>query len=219
MYVRKNIYKMPGISCWWTSKNRRKRNEISRGGRERSSYQKRRYSSRNLHIRSGQLDEEILWNQLWFCLALTFCAKFKIFLPLWLLPFCLPQLCARQFEIFKRISNSVENLKRLGKEKVNKVNIELRLDTLRKNWNTFRENHRIILSQRYESTKNINYFTRDCYGLSEEGFLNSAAYMSTLLEERFRDFLNFFLQDSSLLSYIIFDILNWITCGTRRWHG
>ena len=95
----------------------------------------------------------------------------------------LPQLCARQFEIFNRICNSVENLKKLGKEKINTVNIELRLDTLRKNWNTFQENHLIILSQRYESTENIDYFTRDCYGLSEESFLNSAAYMSTLLEE------------------------------------
>ena len=95
----------------------------------------------------------------------------------------LPQLCARQFEIFKRICNSVDKLKKLGKEKINRVNIELRLDKLRKNWNTFQENHLIIFSQRYESTENIDYLTRDCYGLSEESFLNSAAYTSTLLEE------------------------------------
>ena len=63
------------------------------------------------------------------------------------------------------------------------MNIELRLDTLRKNWNTFQENHLIILSPRYESTENIDYSTRDCYGLSEEIFLNSAEHMSTLLEE------------------------------------
>ena len=94
----------------------------------------------------------------------------------------LPQLCARKFEIFNRICNSVENLKKLEKEKINRVNVELRLDTLI-NWNTFQENHLIILSQRYETTENIDYFTRDCYGLSEESFLNSAAYMSTLLEE------------------------------------
>ena len=95
----------------------------------------------------------------------------------------LPQLCAHHFEIFNRICNLVENLKKLGKKKINRVNIELRLDTLRKNWNTFQENHLIILSQRYESTENIDYFTWDCYRSSEESFLNSAAYMSMLLEE------------------------------------
>ena len=95
----------------------------------------------------------------------------------------LQQLCVRQFEIFNRICNSVENLKKLGKEKINRVNIELCPDTLRKNWNTFQGNHLIILSQSYESTENNDYFTRDCYEFSEESFLNSAAYMSTLLEE------------------------------------
>ena len=31
--------------------------------------------------------------------------------------------------------------------------------------------------------EHIDYFTPDCYGLTEESFLNSAAQMSTLLEE------------------------------------
>ena len=71
-----------------------------------------------------------------------------------------PQLCARQFEIFNRICNSVKNLKELEKEKINTVNIELRLDILRKYWNTFQEDLFIILSRRYEPTEKIDYFTR-----------------------------------------------------------
>ena len=45
------------------------------------------------------------------------------------------QLIGRESELFKRISNSVDNLKKLCKNNINREVLEKRFDRLRKNWN------------------------------------------------------------------------------------
>ena len=95
----------------------------------------------------------------------------------------LSQLIDRQSELFIRISNSIDNLKKLGKDNINREVLEIRLDRLRKNWSAFEENHMILLSKSVVGSENLDYYKNDCYGTTEENFLKSAAYFATLLNE------------------------------------
>ena len=93
----------------------------------------------------------------------------------------LTQFIERQYELLKRIHNTPEKIKKVGKDNLNQELLEARLQTLEKNWKEFQENHTIILSQKFESTSKSEYFVNDCYGVTEEVYINSAAYIARLL--------------------------------------
>ena len=93
----------------------------------------------------------------------------------------LTQVIERQYELLKRIHNTPENIKKVGKDNPNQELLEARLQTREKNWKEFQENHTIILSQKFESTQKSEYFVNDCYGVTEEGYINSADYIARLL--------------------------------------
>ena len=93
----------------------------------------------------------------------------------------LTQVIERQYELFKRIHNTPDNIKKVGKDNITQELLEARLWILENNWNEFQENYTIILSQKFESTSQSEYFVNDCYGATEEGYNNSAAYIASLL--------------------------------------
>ena len=93
----------------------------------------------------------------------------------------LTQVLERQYELFKRIHNTPDNIKKVGKDNITQEFLEARLRTREKNWNEFQENHTIILSQKFKSTSQSEYFVNDCYDATEEGYTNSAAYIAKLL--------------------------------------
>ena len=57
----------------------------------------------------------------------------------------LTQVIERQYELFKRIHHTPDNIKKVGKDNITQELLEARLRTLEKNWNNFQENHTIIL--------------------------------------------------------------------------
>ena len=74
----------------------------------------------------------------------------------------LTQVIERQYELFKRIHNTPNNIKKVGKDNITQELLEARLRTLEKNWNKFQENHTIILSQKFESASQREYFVNNC---------------------------------------------------------
>ena len=93
------------------------------------------------------------------------------------------QLIDRQMELFSRISNSMDNLRKLGKDNINREVLVVRLDMLRNNWKTFEENHLILLSKSVPGAENLDYYKLDYYGTTEENYLKSASYFATLLNQ------------------------------------
>ena len=60
----------------------------------------------------------------------------------------LTQVIERQYELFKRIHNTPDNINKVGKDNITQELLEARLRTLEKNWNEFQESHTIILSHK-----------------------------------------------------------------------
>ena len=54
---------------------------------------------------------------------------------------------------------------------------------LEKNWKEFQENHTIALSQKFETTSKSDYFVNDCYGVTEDGYINSTVYIAQSLKQ------------------------------------
>ena len=93
------------------------------------------------------------------------------------------QFFERQRDMSTRICNSTDNLEKLGEADINRIVVEMRLELLTKCWNTFKTNHLKILSKKSLFAEKTDYFKSDYYGITEEGYLNSAAYMTTLLKK------------------------------------
>ena len=82
------------------------------------------------------------------------------------------QLIDRQLELFNGISNFMDNLKKVGKDSINREVLEIRLDRLRKNWSIFEENHMILLSKSLVGSENLDYYKNYCYGTTEKTIRN-----------------------------------------------
>ena len=94
----------------------------------------------------------------------------------------LTQTIERQLELFNRICNSSANIKKLGQDNITRELLEAKLQILEKNWKEFQENHTFVLSQKFESTSKSDYFVNDCYGLTEDGYINSTVYIAQSLK-------------------------------------
>ena len=95
----------------------------------------------------------------------------------------LTQVIERQFELFNRICNSSANIKKVGKDNVTQELLEAKLRILEKNWKEFQENHTIVLSQKFESTSKSDYFVTDCYGATEDSYINAVVDIAQWLKQ------------------------------------
>ena len=97
----------------------------------------------------------------------------------------LTQTIQRQLELFNRIYNSSANIKKVGKDNITHQLLETKLQILKKkkNWKKFQEDHTIVLSQKFESSSKSDYFVNNCYGVTENGYINSTVYIAQSLKQ------------------------------------
>lgn len=66
-----------------------------------------------------------------------------------------------QHDLHHRISHTVENLKKLDKEKITFTAINMRLEYLETKWKTFRSIHSALIVTQTEELKKHSYFADD----------------------------------------------------------
>ena len=71
----------------------------------------------------------------------------------------------------------------MGKDNITRELLEAKLQILEKNWKEFQENHTIVLSHKFESTNKSDYFVNNCYGVTEDGYINSTVYIAQSLKQ------------------------------------
>ena len=70
----------------------------------------------------------------------------------------------------------------MGKDDITCELLEAKIQILEKNWKEFQENHTMVLSQKFESTSKSDYFVNDCYGITEDGYINFTVYIAQSLK-------------------------------------
>lgn len=75
-----------------------------------------------------------------------------------------------QQELHHRISQIVDNLKKLDKEKITLLTINTRFDALEAHWKSFRVTHTALVSVKIDENKDHTYFANDYYALCEEAY-------------------------------------------------
>lgn len=76
----------------------------------------------------------------------------------------------KQLDIHHRISRTVDNMKKLGKDKITVTVINTRLQLLDAQWDKFQSYHGALLTAQTEEMKSIDYFEKDLYTECEESF-------------------------------------------------
>ena len=74
----------------------------------------------------------------------------------------------KQFALQKRISRTMENMKKLGAAKITKGVINARLDLLEKNWAVFQQAHDELLDVCDAEERILPYFIEDHLTTTEE---------------------------------------------------
>lgn len=82
---------------------------------------------------------------------------------------------ARQSELFTRIGNAVQNLRKLGTAKITRQVIEARLSHLVAYWEKFQGAHSDLIGSVSSEELRLPYFVHDQYGACEEAYLNARA--------------------------------------------
>ncbi|XP_011268073.1 uncharacterized protein LOC105258504 [Camponotus floridanus] len=88
-----------------------------------------------------------------------------------------------QHELHHRISRVVENLKKLGKEKITLVTINTRLESLESNWKSFQTTHSALIAAAVEAEKTLDYFVTDYYDLTETAYFENKDTLLTLRQD------------------------------------
>jgi len=75
-----------------------------------------------------------------------------------------------QTELHHRIGRIVENLKKLGKDKITPLTINSRLELLETHWKSFQSSHSSLISAQTEELRSHAYFTEDFYEQCETAY-------------------------------------------------
>lgn len=85
-----------------------------------------------------------------------------------------------QVDLHHRISRVVENLKKLGKEKITSCSVNSRLDLIEAQWKAFQTSHAGLVAAQTEELKSHMYFEDDYYDLCETAYLSNKDELLTL---------------------------------------
>jgi hypothetical protein len=90
-------------------------------------------------------------------------------------------LVRQQEHLHHRISHIIENLKKMGKDKITSHTVDARIQLLNEYWKPFVSGHASILATMTEANKNHKYFAEDFYSLGEIAYMSAK---SELLQMR-----------------------------------
>ncbi|XP_076686067.1 uncharacterized protein LOC143378129 [Andrena cerasifolii] len=88
---------------------------------------------------------------------------------------------ADQVKLYHRLSRVYDNLKKKGVAKMTEGSVQARLEMLTSLWEQFSKQHGAIEKQCTEEWARHDYFTKDCFDLAEESFLEQKGYLLDLL--------------------------------------
>lgn len=91
----------------------------------------------------------------------------------------------KQYDLFKRIAKSWENTKKLGKDRLNRHTLELRVQSIESSWEAFRSNHDKLSDARTEEMSELAYFTDDLYSDCEEAYFQGKGNLLELIDKSF----------------------------------
>lgn len=75
-----------------------------------------------------------------------------------------------QTKLQHRISRIMENLRKLGKEKITPIAVNRRLKTLEALWTSFQSSPSLLICAQTEEDKSRDYFAHDYYSLCETSY-------------------------------------------------
>ena len=88
-----------------------------------------------------------------------------------------------QIENFHRLTRVYENLKKKGKANITSGMIQSRLNMLENHWKQFATQHAALMESRTAVQEKHEYFTKDCFSIAEESFMDQQAQLLDLREE------------------------------------
>lgn len=75
-----------------------------------------------------------------------------------------------QHEVHHRISRVIDNLKKLGKDKITPLVLDTQLTALESYWKSFHASHSVLVVMQTEEFKSLDYFANDYYELYETSY-------------------------------------------------
>lgn len=89
----------------------------------------------------------------------------------------------RQHDLFTRIAHTIDNLKRGGKEKINRHSIDARLQLLESNWGKFVASHEKLVAARVEEKQDLPYFADELYQRCEDVYFSCKSELLLMMDD------------------------------------